>query len=80
MSYFNELLVKYFAPAAAGGLTDLGGIFGAGFATVTDGRLWRSLAWLVLGVLLVVVGLVLIVLDQTGGVGGLVGSAVKAAL
>lgn len=34
-------------------------LFGEAWATVTDFRMWRSLGWLLLGVLLIIIGFVI---------------------
>lgn len=39
------------------GLTDTAGVLVAFFTTITDYRMWRSLGWLVLGILMVAGGL-----------------------
>ena len=61
--------------SAGSGISDTAAALGAFFTTVTDYRMWRSLAWLILGVLLIAAGLALLAKDTV--VGGVVGSAVK---
>lgn len=39
------------------GLTDTAGVLVAFFTTITDYRMWRSLGWLVLGILMIAGGL-----------------------
>lgn len=39
------------------GLTDTAGVLVAFFATITDYRMWRSLGWLLLGVVMIAAGL-----------------------
>lgn len=39
-----------------GQLSDVGAALVGFFATVTDGKMWRSLAWIVLGVVLIIAG------------------------
>lgn len=45
--------------AAAARLPDTASALSAFYDKVTDGKMWRSLGWLVLGVVLIVIGLVL---------------------
>lgn len=62
--------------AAAGG--SVGGLFApfvAFFGTITDGRMWRSFGWLILGVLLMVFGINLWLHNPLGRAAG---GAVKA--
>lgn len=61
--------------AAAGGI---GGLFApvtAFFATVTDGRMWRSLGWLILGLIITGIGINLWLHNP---VGKAIGGAAKA--
>lgn len=41
------------------GIDSLGATFEAAYDDITDGKLWRSLGWIVLGILLVIAGLYL---------------------
>ncbi len=53
------------------GLTDTAGVLVAFFATITDYRMWRSLAWLILGVLMIAGGLTMWTKDAVlSGVAG----------
>lgn len=45
--------------ALVGPLAAIGGSFEAFFGAVSDGKMWRSLGWIVLGILLMIVGVVL---------------------
>lgn len=47
--------------AAAGGLSSAEGEIGGIWADLTDGQMWRSLGWLLLGVILIFIGLFLLV-------------------
>lgn len=49
------------------GLTDTGSALIAFFTTVTDYRMWRSLGWLLLGIVLIGAGLVLAAKDTVAG-------------
>lgn len=49
------------------GVDKLGGVFTAGFATITNGKMWRSVGWLMLGVLLMILGLFWFISTVRGG-------------
>ena len=44
---------------ASGGISDVAGVLEAFFTAITDGTMWRSLAWLLMGVGLIAGGLTL---------------------
>jgi uncharacterized membrane protein len=53
------------------GLTDTAGVLVAFFATITDYRMWRSLGWLLLGILMIAGGLAMWAKDSViGGIAG----------
>lgn len=52
---------------AVSGLTDTGSALIAFFTTVTDYRMWRSLGWLLLGIVLIGAGLALAAKDTVVG-------------
>lgn len=54
---FTGLLAGLFSGAGLSGLTDVGASLIAFFGSITDGAMWRSLGWLLLGVLLMAAGL-----------------------
>ncbi len=56
------------------GLSDTAGVLVAFFTTITDYRMWRSLGWLILGILMIAAGLGLWAKDSV--IGGLAGRAV----
>ena len=56
MDFFTSLLTGLLG-SGAGGLTDVGAGLIAFFETITDGALWRSLGWLLLGILTMAAGL-----------------------
>lgn len=58
------------------------GLFGsltAFFATVTDGKMWRSLGWLILGLLIMAFGINLWLHNPLGRAAGKVGGAAATA-
>lgn len=59
-----------------GQLSDVGAALVGFFTTITDGRMWRSLAWIILGVTMILVGLLLFVRERATG---LVGNVLKEA-
>jgi hypothetical protein len=67
MGFFSSVLSDLLAGTAVngglsgitGGLSDVGAGLIAFFGTITDGQMWRSIGWLVLGVLLLGTGLAL---------------------
>lgn len=48
------------------GLTDTAGVLVAFFTTITDYRMWRSLGWLLLGIVMIGSGLALWAKDSAG--------------
>jgi hypothetical protein len=94
MGLFDDLF-SAFAPVAtaadpaapgqvASTVTSGGGIFSsitAFFATVTDGKMWRSFGWILLGIMIMTFGLNLWLHNPIGkGAGKLGGAAATAAV
>lgn len=52
MTFFESV----FSSLGLGGVVDAGQALGAFFDTITNGRMWRSLGWLLLGVVLIIIG------------------------
>ncbi len=61
MGFFGSALQSLLGSigSAIPGLTDAGAALIAFFGTITDGEMWRSLGWLLLGIVLMGVGLAL---------------------
>lgn len=57
MSWFEGIVSGLLGPVAGKSLTDVGGTLFAFFDTITNGKMWRSLGWLLLGLVLTAVGL-----------------------
>lgn len=53
-SLFGEILSGLLP--GIGQLSDTGAALIGFFTTITDGRMWRSLGWIILGVLLMILG------------------------
>lgn len=53
-----ESLISALIPGLSG-LSDVGSALVAFFDTITNGRMWRSLGWLLLGVVMMAAGLTL---------------------
>lgn len=41
----------------SGDITDVGATLAAFFGTITDGKMWRSLGWLFLGIIMIGIGI-----------------------
>jgi len=63
--------------ASVTGVDRLAGVVAAGVGIVTDGKMWRSLGWIILGVVLIVLGLVWLFRREIGGAAA---TAAKAAV
>lgn len=57
------------------GVDRLSGVATAGFATITNGKMWRSVGWLLLGVLLMILGLFWLIRTVRGDSAPSVGQA-----
>lgn len=53
--------------SAGSGLSDTANALVAFFGTITDYRMWRSLGWLLLGIVLIGAGLALLAKDTVAG-------------
>lgn len=51
------------------------GVFSTAWATVTDFRMWRSLGWLLLGVVLIIIGFVIWNRHAIGAAAGTIAAA-----
>jgi hypothetical protein len=79
MSMFADIL-DGLTGGVSGQLTDVGAVFAAGFGAVTDGKMWRSMGWLALGVVLFMIGFTLLVKElPLDAVGDVLGDVVKSA-
>jgi hypothetical protein len=56
--------------SAAGAIGSAEGEIGGIWADLTDGQMWRSLGWLVLGVMLTLLGIVLLLRKPIEGIAG----------
>lgn len=51
------------------------GVFSTAWATVTDFRMWRSLGWLLLGIVLIIIGFVIWNRHAIGAAAGTIAAA-----
>ena len=56
MGIFSTIL-NGLTGGVSGSLTDVGATLAAFFGTITDGKMWRSLGWVILGILMIMVGI-----------------------
>lgn len=69
-------LVNLLIPGLTG-VDRLGAVFAAGFGTITDGKMWRSLGWITLGLVIMTVAVVWLmggILEKTVPDAGSLGS------
>lgn len=57
MSFFEEIIGGLIP--GLGGLSDVASMLFGFFDTITNGKMWRSLGWLLLGIALIVIGVTL---------------------
>ena len=57
MSFFEDVIAGLIP--GLGGLSDVGSMLFGFFDTVTNGKMWRSLGWLLLGIVLIALSLAL---------------------
>lgn len=62
MSLFTDVITSLIPGGTA--ISDVAATLTGFFATVTDGKMWRSLAWIILGVLVFAAGLALLLKGQ----------------
>jgi len=68
-------ILNYLTGGVSGGVTDVGASLGAFFGTITDGKLWRSVAWILLGVSLLSGGVILLMREPLEKAAGTVAKA-----
>ncbi len=57
-SFFDKLFKAIEGPvAAAKGITDVGSTIALVWKSLSDGKMWRSMGWILLGWILVIVGI-----------------------
>ena len=76
MSLFSGI-VNTLTGGVSGDLTDVGATLAAFFGTITDGKMWRSLGWILLGIICLNWGVILLLREPIEkGVGTIAKAAV----